>query len=514
MGKNSGSTKRGRKRANVERQPPAPARNVRARPATEGKERRETEISTNRPTKSTSSRTCSRIITNIASQLEVERPKVDAAVRLLGDGNTVPFIARYRKEATGGLSDSELRRLSDLLDGLERLEKRRENVLFTLSESGQLTTETKTALDRANTLQEIEDLYLPFKPKRNTRAGKAIELGLEPLADILISNSKITSLRSVAMSFVNKKLGVENVNVALQFAKDILAKRCAELLPARSKARELLKRYGRITSKPRSGVNNALKVAKKRKGRPTRGKVGENKYQQYHNFSCSVMNLKAHQTLALNRGVDDGFLSVRIEWGKGNYSFNRLLEVAVRSISKRTDQSSEVRRVVTEACSDGIKRLLMPAIEREMVKTLAEKAAAESISVFARNLRSLLLQPPFHGTVLGLDPGYRTGCKMAICCPMGGIKHTGILYLLGKYASSASKLQRVVKEHNVSAIAIGDGTASRETEEFVAQAKLGSTPWSVVSEAGASVYSASELASSELAELDVSLRGAVRLKKY
>jgi uncharacterized protein len=423
---------------------------------------------------------------------------VEGAIALFDAGNTLPFIARYRKEQTGGLDEEQLRRVRSLLDRLRTLEDRRQTILDTIEEQGQLTPELRQALLGAETLTELEDLYRPYKPRRRTRADVAREKGLQALADMILEQVLADeSAEQLAAPFVSD--AVPTVEEALSGARDIVAQTISDAPDVRQTTRERALRHARLATEKRDEADDP------------RGT-----YQLYYDFEAQVSRLRPHQILALNRGEDEGVLRVRVQVRDHDW-------MSAIGGSFHIDRRSPLSRQLVAAASDAAQRLLLPAIERDVRRILTERAEEHAIGVFAENLRALLSQPPLMGhTVLGIDPGFRTGCKVAVVDPSGKVLDTATIYPhepQKQWREASSILKRLIARHDVTLIAIGNGTASRETEQLVAELirKRGDDAaalrYLIVDEAGASVYSASPLARAELPAMDVSLRGAVSIAR-
>lgn len=434
------------------------------------------------------------ILPRLARELSIKLSQVESTVKLIDEGNTIPFIARYRKEVTGGLDDQVLRELYDRLTYLRNLEGRREEVRRLIETQGMLTDEVSQSLDRAATLQEIEDIYRPFKPKRRTRASVAREKGLEPLAVTIYAQKLVKGdVLELAAQYINEEKGVNTAEEALQGAMDIIAETVSDNAEYRRIIRELTFKEGTIVT-----------AAKKEEDSP---------YRMYYDFSEPVCKIVPHRVLAIDRGEKEEFLSVKIQapeerivdWLKG------------RTLSKT---GSIFKEIIEKAVEDAYHRLIAPSIENEIRGSLTEAASEQAIKVFSENLRNLLLQPPVKGkVVLGLDPAYRTGCKLAVVTPTGGVLHTAVIYPTppqNKVEEAAATLKALIAKYDVEIIAIGNGTASRESEIFVAgviKTLDKKVRYMVVSEAGASVYSASKLGAEEFPDFDVSLRSAVSIAR-
>lgn len=430
----------------------------------------------------------------LAKEFSLRQEQIDNTVELIDDGKTIPFIARYRKELTGSLDDQILRELFDRLTYLRNLEKRKEEITASITEQEKMTPEIEAAISAASTLVEVEDIYRPFKPKRKTRASAAREKGLEPLAVLIMEQNGSTEPEKEAEAFVDEEKGVPDVQTALQGAMDIIAEDISDDADIRKKLRSLAGEKGEIVSKASDPETESV-------------------YTNYYEFSEPISKIANHRVLALDRGEKEGFLKVSV-----NIDETDATDIILRKYIKNNNACGELVRT---AAADGYKRLIFPSIEREIRSEMTAKAAEESIKVFASNLRQLLLQPPLKNSViLGLDPGYRTGCKVAVIDATGKVLDTGIVYCTPgpKTNIEASKrtIKNLIQKHNVTTISIGNGTASRETEAFTAEL-LKEIPqkvsYMVVSEAGASVYSASKLAAEEFPEYDVSLRSAVSIAR-
>lgn len=435
------------------------------------------------------------ILATIASELNLATGQVQATAALFDDGNTIPFVARYRKEMTGGLDEEQLRQIEARLGYLRRLAERQAAVLKSIEEQGKLTPELAAAIEAATTLQAVEDLYLPYKPKRRTRATIARERGLEPLANLLLQQQDDRPLEELAAPFLSDE--VEDAAAALAGARDILAERFAEDAAVRGEARKL-------------AANKAVVVCQLAGDEAEVDPGG--KYRLYHDAALPLAEVLPHQWLAIERGEAEGALHVRLDLPEDDI-------LDVMEISFLRGPRRPIRDQVEAAIVDGYKRLLAPSVERDVRAGEGEAADEHAIQVFTANLRKLLLQPPLRGkVVMGLDPGYRTGCKVAIVDATGKVLHTDTVYPhepVGRREEAKKALAAAVKAAGVDVVAIGNGTASRETEQLVAELieELPGLRYAMVSEAGASVYSASPLARAELPDLDVSLRGAVSIAR-
>lgn len=432
-----------------------------------------------------------KIAQKIKEKLNLKEFQVSNVIELIDAGNTIPFIARYRKEMTGNLSDDILREFDDLLKFLRNLEEEKERVIRTIEEQGKLTDELRAEIEAAETLQRVEDLYRPYRPKRKTRASVAREKGLDPLAVFLLEQTEKDPLQ-FAETFINPELGVETAEDALAGAQDIIAETISDNAEFRSYIRSFTYRTGILSS--------------------SAAKEEDSVYRLYYEFSQAVRQLKGYRILAINRGEKEEFLKVSIEVDSDT--------ITQYLISQMVTKQSPSGAILTAACEDAYKRLIAPSIERDIRNELTETASEEGIGLFGKNLKQLLLQPPLKNeTILGLDPGYRTGCKVAVIDDTGKVLDTGVIYPAPphkKIAESEQTITQMIEKHNVTVIAIGNGTASKETEMFAADliSKLGrDIKYAIVNEAGASVYSASKLGAEEFPQYDVSLRSAVSIAR-
>lgn len=432
----------------------------------------------------------------ITEELGVKKWQVDAAVNLIDEGNTIPFIARYRKEATGTLDDEQLRKLYERLTYLRNLEEKKGQVLGSIEEQGKLTDELKRQILAAETLVVVEDLYRPYRPKRRTRATIAKEKGLEPLAALITLQNVKEPLLSLAEEYVDEEKDVKSAKDALDGARDIIAESISDEADYRSWIRKRTMQKGCVTS-----------VAKDEKS--------ESVYEMYYDFEESVSRIAGHRTLALNRGEKEKFLTVKVEAPE---------EDIIRYLEKKVlrKDNEYTTPFLKEAAADAYKRLIAPAIEREIRNELTEKAEDGAIDVFGKNLTQLLMQPPIAGrTVLGWDPAFRTGCKLAVVDPTGKVLGTTVIYPTApttpqKIKASKDLLKKIIEKYNITLISVGNGTASRESEQFIVEL-LKEIPqkvqYVIVSEAGASVYSASKLASEEFPKFDVGQRSAASIAR-
>lgn len=430
----------------------------------------------------------------LSQQFQIKEEYAKNIISLLDDGNTIPFIARYRKEMHGSMDDQLIREFSEKLEYLRSLDKRREEIRTLIDGQEKLTDEISLALDNAETLSELEDIYRPYRPKRKTRASVAKEKGLEPLAEIILKQESKCDPVAVAEEYVDEEKDIANVEDALQGAMDIIAERVSDNAEIRKRIRNLANVNGVISSVAVDAEKDSV-------------------YRQYYDYKEPVKKIADHRLLAVNRGEKEGFLKVSVEMDTER-PLNSIAKVII------TNPACACADIVKTACEDAYTRLIFPSIEREIRNDLTENACENSMKVFGVNLRQLLMQPPVKGkTVLGLDPGYRTGCKVAVVDGTGKVLDTAVIYPThseAKVKESKQKLLQLIKKHNVDIISIGNGTASKETEMFAADAiKEADHPvyYMVVSEAGASVYSASKLAAKELPQLDLTLRSAVSIAR-
>ena len=432
----------------------------------------------------------------ITEELGVKRWQVDAAVRLIDEGSTIPFIARYRKEATGTLNDEQLRTLHERLTYLRGLEEKKEQVLGSIEEQGKLTEELKNQILAAETMVVVEDLYRPYRPKRRTRASIAKEKGLEPLAVLITLQKTDRPPEELAEEYVDEEKGVKSAAEAIQGARDIIAENISDDADYRSYIRSVTMKKGRVIS-------------------AAKDPEAESVYEMYYDFEEPAGKLAGHRVLALNRGEKEKFLTVKVEAPE---------EEILRYLYKKILRSDNLYTtpVLKEAADDSYKRLIAPAIEREIRNELTEKAEDGAIQVFKKNLEQLLMQPPIVGqTVLGWDPAFRTGCKLAVVNPTGKVIGTTVIYPTApttpkKIQASKDLLKKIIEKYHVTLISLGNGTASRESEQFIVEL-LKEIPqkvqYVIVSEAGASVYSASKLASEEFPKFDVGQRSAASIAR-
>lgn len=432
------------------------------------------------------------IIASITDQFKLQRWQVENTVKLIDEGNTIPFIARYRKEAHGTLDDQTLREIAERLQYLRNLDKRREEISNSITEQEKMTPELAEAISAAATLAELEDLYRPYKPKRKTRASVAKEKGLEPLAKKIYEQKSGTAPEELAPEYVNEEKGVRGIEDALKGASDIIAEDISDNADIRRRLRNLFSVLGIMTSKAKTEEDSV--------------------YANYYDFSEKVEKLAGHKILAIDRGEKEGFLKVSVTLDRPK---------ALSIIEKVTvNGNGPCTEFVRAAGEDAYDRLIYPSVENETRSALTERAATAAIKVFAQNLRPLLMAPPVKNkTCIGLDPGYRTGCKVACVDGTGRVLDTGVIYVThgdAQREKAKTFIKQLISKHDVDIISIGNGTASKETEIFAAEL-IKEIPqkvsYMVVSEAGASVYSASKLAAEEFPQFDVSLRSAVSIAR-
>jgi len=431
----------------------------------------------------------------IAQELKIKEQQVNATIDLLDSGNTIPFISRYRKEVTGELTEEHIRQIEERTQYLRNLVKRQEEILASIEEQGKLTPELTSAIEKSIKLQELEDIYLPFRPKKRTRASIAKEKGLEPLAELILAQDNANNLEAIATDFINADLEVNSLEDAINGAMDIIAETVCEQAQIRALIRRQLWQKGQIATELNSEDPELIKP-----------------FLMYAEYSEAVNTLPSHRILAINRGEKKDILKVKLLTDHDNN-----IALIGQQIIKTTSNFSQT---IITALTDGYKRLLLPSLEREIRTQLTENAEQQAIKVFGLNLKQLLLQAPLAGyNVMGLDPGYRTGCKVAVISPTGAVLDHGVLYLTaseGEKIKSAEKMLSLIKKHNVGLISIGNGTASYETEEFTAKLISDNNldvHYLITNEAGASVYSASKLAVAELPDYDVTIRGAISIAR-
>lgn len=434
------------------------------------------------------------IIKKLAQELQIKESQVRAAVQLIDEGNTIPFIARYRKEATGALNDEILRNLHERLTYLRNLEEKKEQVLNSIEEQGKLTKELKEQILAAETLVVVEDLYRPYRPKRRTRATIAKEKGLEPLANLIMLQQTNRSLEEEAAVFINEEKEVFTAQDAIEGAKDILAEYLSDEADYRMRIRELTMKYGKITS-------------------AAKDEEAESVYEMYYDFEEPVQKLAGHRILALNRGEKEKILTVKVE-----APTDRILTYLEKKVIRKDNPYTTP--ILKEVIADSYQRLIAPAIEREIRNELTETAEDGAIRVFGKNLEQLLMQPPIAGqVVLGWDPAFRTGCKLAVVDATGKVLDTTVIYPTApqnKVEESKKILKHLIAKYHITLISVGNGTASRESEQVIVEL-LKEVPvpvqYVIVNEAGASVYSASKLATEEFPNFDVGQRSAASIAR-
>ena len=434
-----------------------------------------------------------KIFKKIAEELSIRESQVEATVKLIDEGNTIPFIARYRKEVTGNLSDETLRDLGDRLTYLRNLEKRKEEIIRLIDEQGKLTDELTIKIASTMVLSELEDIYRPYKPKKRTRATIAKEKGLEPLSEIIYAQEEKKDLYEIAKEYIDVEKGVETEEDAINGALDIIAENIADDADYRKKIKSMCFREAVISTK------NA--------------KEEKSPYEMYYEFSEGILRIPSHRILAINRGEKEEFLKVKVDKPE-----DKILDYLNKQIIK--DYKSQYNEILTNCILDSFKRLIEPSIEREIRSDLTERSEEQAIKVFGKNAKQLLMQPPIKDmTVMGFDPAYRTGCKIAVIDKTGKLLDTTTVYPTEPQndVDGAKKvLKGLISKHGINMIAIGNGTASRESETFVSNMLKeidSEIYYAIVSEAGASVYSASKLATEEYPDINVSLRGAISIAR-
>lgn len=432
----------------------------------------------------------------LAKELSVQFWQVEAAVKLIDEGNTIPFISRYRKEATGALNDEELRKLFERLNYLRNLEEKKAQVIASIEEQEKMTEELRRQILAAETLVVVEDLYRPFRPKRRTRAMIAREKGLEPLANLIRLQMINRPVEEEAEAFLSEEKEVHTLEEAVAGAKDILAEAISDEPSYRMKIRKMTMQGGRIVSTAKDAEAQSV-------------------YEMYYDYDEAIQKAAGHRTLALNRGEKEKFLTVKVEAPQDD-----ILQYLSRQVITRDNPYTSP--ILQEVVEDSYKRLIAPAIEREIRNELTEKAEEGAIAVFGKNLEQLLMQPPIAGqTVLGWDPAFRTGCKLAVVDPTGKVLDTKVIYPTAptnekKIRAAKETVKQLIQKHGVSLISVGNGTASRESEQIIVE-MLGEiqepVQYVIVNEAGASVYSASKLATEEFPDFDVAQRSAVSIAR-
>ena len=434
-----------------------------------------------------------KIYQKIAEELQIREAQVEATVKLIDDGNTIPFIARYRKEVTGNLSDEVLRELDERLKYLRNLEARKEEIIRLIDEQGKLTDELTVKIASTMVLSELEDIYRPYKPKKRTRATIAKEKGLEPLSLVIYLQKEKRDLYEMATEYIDSEKGVETAEDAINGALDIIAENIADDSDYRKKIKSFCFREAVISTK----------AAKEEKS----------PYEMYYDFSEPILKIPSHRILAINRGEKEEFLKVKLDKPE-----EKIVDYLKKQIIQ--DYKSQFSEVLEKTIIDSYKRLIEPSIEREIRSDLSEKSEEQAIKVFGKNAKQLLLQPPIKNmTVMGFDPAYRTGCKIAVIDKTGKVLDTTTVYPTDPQndVEGAKKiLKGLIQKHQINMIAIGNGTASRESEMFVSDMMKeidSEIYYAIVSEAGASVYSASKLATEEYPDINVSLRGAISIAR-
>lgn len=432
----------------------------------------------------------------LTEELGVKKWQVEAAVKLIDEGNTIPFISRYRKEATGALNDEQLRQLFERLTYLRNLEEKKEQVLSSIEEQGKLTEELKTQILAAETLVVVDDLYRPYRPKRRTRATIAKEKGLEPLAALITMQKTTTPIEEAAKGYVSEEKEVKNVQDAIAGAKDIIAEYISDEADYRIYIRDLTVKQGKLTSVAKNPEEQSV-------------------YEMYYEFEEPVSKLAGHRVLALNRGEKEKILTVKIEAPE-----EKILQYLEKKVIHA--ENPYTMPLLKEAIEDSYKRLIAPAIEREIRNDLTEKAEDGAINVFGKNLEQLLMQPPIVGqTVLGWDPAFRTGCKLAVVDPTGKVLDTTVIYPTApttpqKIAAAKDTLKKLIQKYHITLFSVGNGTASRESEQIIVELFKEipeKVQYIITNEAGASVYSASKLATEEFPNFDVGQRSAASIAR-
>ena len=434
------------------------------------------------------------ITQQIAQELNIKQYQVENTIKLIDEGNTIPFIARYRKEATGNLSDEQLRDLGERLAYLRNLENRKEEITRLIDEQGKLTEELKSAIENAKTLSELEDIYRPYKQKKRTRATIAKEKGLEPLANIIYLQSEKRDIYEIAKEYINPEKGVETIDDAINGAKDIIAENISDNAEYRKKMKSLCYREAVMITK-------ATKPEEK------------SPYEMYYEYAETIKTLPSHRILAINRGEKEEYLKVKIEKPE-----EKIINHIETNILK--DKTSQYATFLKETIQDAYTRLIEPSVDREIRSDLTEKAEEKAIKVFGKNAKQLLLQAPIKNiTVLGFDPAYRTGCKLAVIDKNGKLLDTATVYPTepqNDTIGATKVIENFIEKYSINMIAIGNGTASRESEMFISNLINNNSKeiyYAIVSEAGASVYSASKLATEEYPDINVSLRGAISIAR-
>lgn len=435
-----------------------------------------------------------KIFKKIAEELSIREAQVEATVKLIDDGNTIPFIARYRKEVTGNLSDETLRDLDERLKYLRNLETRKEEIIRLIDEQGKLTDELTVKIASTMVLSELEDIYRPFKPKKRTKATIAKEKGLEPLSQIIYLQMEKNSIYEIAKEYINEEKGVNNEDEAIAGALDIIAENIADDSDYRKRIKSFCFREAVIASKSSKEEEKSA-------------------YEMYYDYSEPILKMPSHRILAINRGEKEEFLKVKLEKPE-----DKIIDYLKKQVIR--DYKSQFAEMLENTITDAWKRLIEPSIEREIRSDLTEKAEVQAIKVFGKNAKQLLMQPPIKNmTVMGFDPAYRTGCKIAVIDKTGKVLATTTVYPTepqNDVEGAKKVLKDLIQKHHINMIAIGNGTASRESETFVSDMIKevdSEIYYAIVSEAGASVYSASKLATEEYPDINVSLRGAISIAR-
>ena len=457
------------------------------------------------------------IIKKLAQELTIKEEQAKAAVQLIDEGNTIPFIARYRKEMTGALNDETLRNLHERLLYLRNLEEKKEQVINAITEQGKMTDDLKKKILAAETLVAVDDLYRPYRPKKQTRATKAKEKGLEPLANILLLQATSKSMEEEAQSFVDEAKGVTNAKEALAGAKDIIAEMIADKADYRKSIRNCTMKQGRLVvkAKDEKAYRKSIRNCTMKQGRlvvKAKDEKAESVYEMYYDFSEELSKITGYRVLAINRGEKEKFLTVKVEAPDAQI-VNALNKTMIKD-------NPNTKTLMEETVLDAYNRLIAPAIERDIRSEMTEKAQEGAITVFGKNLKQLLMQPPMEGrTVLGWDPAFRTGCKLAVVDPTGKVLDTVVVYPTApqcKVEQAKKTVHEMIKKYHVSVISVGNGTACRESEQVITEL-IKEIPekvaYVIVNEAGASVYSASKLATEEFPEFDVGQRSAASIAR-
>ncbi len=430
----------------------------------------------------------------LGSELNIKKEQAEAVIKLIDEGNTIPFIARYRKEMHGGLDDEQIRNLAERLNYLRNLQEKKEQVISSITEQGKMTDELKKQIEEAMTQAAVEDLYLPYRPKRRTRATIAKEKGLEPLAMLILLQSLKTPLEDEAGKYIDSEKGVETAQDAIAGASDILAEMISETAEYRDYIRKITRQQGKLNSLAKDPEEKSV-------------------YEMYYEYSSPINRVPGHAVLAINRGEKEKILSVSVETDR-----EKILTYLEKKLISRDNPYTT--QVIKAAAEDAFDRLIWPSIEREIRNELTESAQEGAIKVFGKNLTQLLMQPPIHGqTVLGWDPGYRNGCKLAVVDPTGKIVDTALVFPtapFNKVEETKKTVKKLIEKHRVTLISLGNGTASRESEQLIVEIikeMKADLSYVIVNEAGASVYSASKLASEELPQYNVGERGAASMAR-